>query len=66
MTAKNLGALVGWIGEREVVRLRREAGEPKPWTDDPILRECSFCNVRREEGRPRRRFDGAGSLDTFF
>ena len=37
-----------WITEREAIRLRRIAGNPPPWTDDPILREWSFCNVCRE------------------
>src|SRR5438105_15316412 len=46
--------LLYWITEREAVRRRREAGEPAPWTDDPILREWSFCNVRREDDRVTR------------
>jgi len=40
--------------ERERIRLRREAGEPPPWTDDPILIAYSFCNVRREHDRVTR------------
>jgi hypothetical protein len=40
--------LLYWIGEREKIRLLREQGAPPPWTDDPILREWRFCNVRRE------------------
>ena len=35
--------------EREQIRKRKEAGEPWPLTDDPILRVGSFCNVRRED-----------------
>lgn len=35
------------IGEREKVRLLRSAGQPKPWTEDPILQTFRFCNVRR-------------------
>ena len=46
--------LAYWINERERVRIRRERGEPPPWTDDPILREWSFCNVRREDDRGTR------------
>jgi hypothetical protein len=37
-----------WIAEREAIRKRREAGDPAPWTSDPILRGYRFCNVRRE------------------
>src|SRR5260370_14716331 len=29
----------------------RVAGEPCPWTDDPILREFKFCNVFRAADR---------------
>jgi len=43
--------LVAWISEREAIRVRREAGQPKPWTDDPILQEGRFCNIRRENDR---------------
>jgi hypothetical protein len=34
--------------ERYRIRLKRVAGEPKPWTDDPILLRYRFCNVYRE------------------
>lgn len=37
-----------WILERENIRRKKDAGEQKPWTDDPILREFRFCNVYRE------------------
>lgn len=36
-----------WVIERESVRKKREKGEPKPWTNDPIIRDYRFCNVRR-------------------
>jgi len=39
--------LAYWIRERESVRLKRMAGEAKPWTDDEILQQYRFCNVRR-------------------
>jgi len=29
--------LVYWIREREAIRLKKEAGQPRPWTDDEIL-----------------------------
>lgn len=41
--------LVLFIVEREKVRVRKERGDPWPWTDDPILREYRFCNIRRED-----------------
>lgn len=36
-----------FMREREAVRLRKESGQPLPWTDDPILQEYKFTNVRR-------------------
>jgi hypothetical protein len=29
--------------------LNKEAGLPKPWTDDPILLKYRFCNIHRED-----------------
>lgn len=43
-----------YIDEREVIRLRREAGAPPPWTDDQILRDNRFCNVFRRDDRGSR------------
>lgn len=40
-----------WIRERESIRIKKEAGEPRPWTSDPILHAHHFCNVRREDDR---------------
>lgn len=37
-----------WIAERHRIHLKKAAGEPAPWTDDPVMREFSFCNVFRE------------------
>lgn len=47
----NPSPLLYFIAEREAIRRRRVAGEPQPFTDDPILREWSFTNVRREDDR---------------
>jgi hypothetical protein len=47
----NTTALLKFIAEREKIRLRRSAGQPAPWTDDPILQDWSFTNVRREDDR---------------
>jgi hypothetical protein len=40
-----------WINERHRIYLKRAAGEPKPWTDDPILRDYKFTNVFRQLDR---------------
>jgi len=40
--------LAAFITERYNIFYRREHGQPKPWTDDPILRAYRFCNVHRE------------------
>ena len=36
-----------WMTERHAVHQRRLAGQPWPWTDDPILQQHSFTNVFR-------------------
>lgn len=43
--------LVYWIREREAIRLKKEAGQPRPWTDDEILDTYRFCNVRRMDDK---------------
>ena len=40
-----------YINERESIRNKREAGETFPWTEDPILRDYRFTNVRRTDDR---------------
>ncbi len=40
-----------FASERQQVFMKRVAGEPKPWTDDPILQEYKFCNVFRAADR---------------
>jgi hypothetical protein len=49
MTPKE--TLVYWIKERESIRFKKESGQPKPWTDDPIFQQYKFCNVHREHDR---------------
>lgn len=46
--------LLYWIKERELIRRRKEAGLPKPWSDDNVFRETYFCNVHREHDRVTR------------
>lgn len=43
-----------WATEREAMRCKKEAGAPRPWTDDDILGAYRFCNVRREDDRVTR------------
>lgn len=40
-----------WIKERESIRLKRIAKVKKPWTDDEILQNYRFCNVRRMDDK---------------
>jgi hypothetical protein len=49
-----LERLLHWITERESVRQKRRAGLPPPWTEDPILREYRFTNVRRMDDKVSR------------
>lgn len=46
-----LERLLYWITERESIRLKKEAGHPRPWTDDKILDTYRFCSVRRMDDR---------------
>lgn len=46
--------LVAFIKEREAIRVKKEAGKPRPWTKDPILGKFRFCNVHREDDRVTR------------
>lgn len=43
--------LACWIKERELIRLRRELGQPKPWSTDPVFQTTYFCNVHREDDK---------------
>ena len=38
-----------YINEREAVRKAKETLMPFPWTDDPIIRDYRFTNVRRTD-----------------
>lgn len=40
-----------WVREREAVRIKKDSGQPHPWTDDPVISKYRFCNVRREDDR---------------
>lgn len=45
---KNTEKLLYWIHERESIRKKKEAGEPKPWSEDKVFQTVYFCNVKRE------------------
>lgn len=40
-----------FVGEREIIRLKRVRGESAPWTEDKVLKKYRFCNVRRKDDR---------------
>lgn len=46
-----LDDLLFWVKERETIFKKKERGDPRPWTTDPVLAEYRFCNVRREDDR---------------
>lgn len=46
--------LVYWVKEREAMRVRRESGEPPPWTTSQIMANNRWCNVRREDDKVTR------------
>lgn len=54
MTMHGCERFFAYARERYRVMLRRETGQPAPWTDDPILRQYRFCNVFREDDRVTR------------
>lgn len=51
MLTPNQKQMVYWIRERENIRQLKEAGKPKPWSDNPVMQETYFCNVNREDDR---------------
>lgn len=51
LKAAGVRSFLYWVNERETVRLKRVAGQPAPWTRDPIISKYRFCNVRREHDR---------------
>jgi hypothetical protein len=46
---ERLNLLIYWINERHKILRRRQAGLPKPWSEDPVMRGVYFCNVHRED-----------------
>lgn len=48
---KYIDDLIHWVKERDKIRVARILGRPAPWTNDPILANNRFCNVRREDDK---------------
>lgn len=48
---ENIEHLVYWINERQRIYLKRQRGDPKPWTKDLILQQYRFCNAYREQDK---------------
>lgn len=46
-----LSILIYWIKQRESVRKKKAAWVARPWTEDPLLRDFRWCNVRRMDDR---------------
>lgn len=48
---KPIDRFIYWIKERHAIYLKRQAGEPKPWTDDEVLQNYFFTNPYRENDK---------------
>ena len=44
-------AFFDFCKERESIRVKRERGDPPPWTSDPVFQRGRFLNVFREDDR---------------
>jgi alpha-glutamyl/putrescinyl thymine pyrophosphorylase clade 1 len=40
-----------WIHERWNILQRKQHGDSKPWSSDPVFQKTYFCNVRREDDK---------------
>lgn len=49
-----LDTAIYYFNERERIRQKKVNNEPKPWTDDPVLREFSFTNILRRHDKTSR------------
>jgi hypothetical protein len=47
----NIDRISEFIIKRHTIYLKKEAGEPSPWSDDPILNAYKFTNLYRELDR---------------
>lgn len=46
-----MDTLVYWIKARETLRINKATNRPAPWSDDPLLTDYRWCNVRRMDDR---------------
>lgn len=46
-----LDLMFHWVRKREEARKNKEAGKPRPWTDDRVIQGTRFCCVRRMDDR---------------
>jgi len=51
MKPQGTEAFFAYARERYHIKLRRDAGQPKPWTEDPVLQQWRFCHVFREDDK---------------
>lgn len=51
---KELDILTHWILERDKIRQLKESGATKPWTEDSLLQQYRFCNVKRMDDKVSR------------
>lgn len=52
LNIENFKHLYDWITDRYMVHIRKDVQKlPAPWTDNPIIREFRFTNVRREHDK---------------
>ena len=42
---------IAFMQERESIRIRKERGDPQPWTGDIVLQRRRFTNIRREHDK---------------
>jgi len=48
---QNLQCFFDYCQERYRILGRRQAGRAKPWTNDPILQQWKFTNLKRNDDR---------------
>jgi hypothetical protein len=51
MSLPYVSGYFGTARERYSIKLRKEACEPRPWTNDRQLQQWRFCNVHREDDK---------------
>lgn len=51
ITAAHAAPFFAMARERYRIKLRRDAGQKPPWTEDEVFRDWRFCNIFREDDR---------------